>query len=119
MAIRIATALQRLARCPKVGWPKPSCVASLTNMGKRTKKLIVYLDQNFLSGMSKANINQKVRPEFKGVYEMLHEGFIDEKLVIPGSLLRDIESSLATHLKEGSTRINITLGKSASTAPTK
>lgn len=66
-------------------------------MGKRTKKLIVYLDQNFLSDMSKAG---KARPEFKGIYELLHEGFIDEKLVVPGSPLHDIESSLATHLRD-------------------
>ena len=72
-------------------------------MGKRTKKLLVYLDQNFLSEMSKADINEKVRPEFKEIYELLHQGFTDEKLVVPSSLLHDIESSLATHLKD---RIN-------------
>jgi hypothetical protein len=69
-------------------------------MGKRTQKLLVYLDQNFLSDMSKADINKKVRPEFKEIYELLHQGFVDEKLVVPGSLLHDIESSLATHLKD-------------------
>src|ERR1700739_4754429 len=67
-------------------------------MGKRTEKLLVYLDQNFLSGMSKADVNEKVRP-FKEIYELLHQGFLDEKLVVPSSLLHDIESSLATHLK--------------------
>jgi len=72
-------------------------------MGKRTKKLLVYLDQNFLSEMSKADINEKVRPEFKELYELLHQGFMDEKLVVPSSLLHDIESSLAIHLKD---RIN-------------
>ena len=66
-------------------------------MRKRTQKLLVYLDQNFLSGMSKADINEKVRPEFKEIYELLHQGFVDEKLVVPSSLLHDIESSLATH----------------------
>ena len=71
--------------------------------GKRTKKLLVYLDQNFLSEMSKADVNEKVRPEFKEIYELLHQGFTDEKLVVPSSLLHDIESSLATHLKD---RIN-------------
>jgi hypothetical protein len=68
-------------------------------MGKRTQKLLVYLDQNFLSGMSRADANEHVRPEFKEVYELLHQGFVDEKLVVPSSLLHDIESSLATHLK--------------------
>jgi hypothetical protein len=68
-------------------------------MGKRIEKLLVYLDQNFLSGMSKADVNEKVRP-FKEIYELLHQGFLDEKLVVPSSLLHDIESSLATHLKD-------------------
>src|SRR5579859_7409028 len=69
-------------------------------MGKRTQKLLVYLDQNFLSDMSKADVKETVRPEFKEIYEFLHQGFVDEKLVVPGSLLHDIESSLATHLKD-------------------
>lgn len=69
-------------------------------MGTCTKKLVVYLDQNFLSEMSKAGINERVRPEFKDIYELLHQGFIDEKLAVPRSLLHDIESSLATHLKD-------------------
>jgi hypothetical protein len=69
-------------------------------MPKRTKKLLVYLDQNFLSEMSKADTHEKVRPEFKEVYELLHQGFVDEKLVVPGSWLHDVESSLATHLKD-------------------
>jgi len=49
-------------------------------MGKRTQKLLVYLDQNFLSDMSRADIKEKVRPEFKEIYELLHEGFVNEKL---------------------------------------
>lgn len=69
-------------------------------MGKQSQKLLVYLDQNFLSDMAKADISEKVRPEFKKIYELLHQGFTDEKLVVPASLLHDIESSLATHLKD-------------------
>lgn len=71
------------------------------SMGKRTKKLVVYLDQNFLSEISKIGINKKVRAEFKDVYDLLCRGFVDEKLVVPGSVLHDIESSLASHLKDG------------------
>ena len=69
-------------------------------MGKRTQKLLIYLDQNFLSDMAKADIKEKVRPEFKEIYELLHQGFTDEKLVVPASLLHDIESSLDTGLKD-------------------
>jgi hypothetical protein len=55
-------------------------------VGKRTQKLLVYLDQNFLSEMSKADVNDKVRPEFKEIYELLHQGFVDEKLVVPAAM---------------------------------
>jgi hypothetical protein len=80
-------------------------------MGKRTQKLVVYLDQNFLSGISKADVNEKVCPEFKEIYELLRRGFLDEKLVVPGSLLHDIESSLATHLKDRIVTYQHYLGK--------
>ena len=69
-------------------------------MGKHTQKLLVYLDKNFLSNLSEADINEKVRPEFKEIYELLHQGFVDEKLVVPSSLLHDIESILDTRLKD-------------------
>ena len=55
-------------------------------MGKRTQKLLVYLDQNFVSEIAKAGL-KKVRPEFEQIYELLHRGFVDEKLVVPDSLL--------------------------------
>jgi hypothetical protein len=69
-------------------------------MAKRTCKLLVYLDQNFLSAMAKAGSHDKVNPLFSDIYELLHQGFLDEKLVVPASVLHDIESSLATHLKD-------------------
>lgn len=80
-------------------------------MGKLTQKLLVYLDQNFLSEISKTDVNEKVRPEFKEIFELLHQGFVDEKLVVPGSVLHDIESSLATHLKDGIVRYQYRLGQ--------
>jgi len=86
-----------------------SCYAVV--MGKRIQKLVVYLDQNFVSEMSKADVNEKVRPEFKEIYELLRQGFVDEKLVVPGSLLHDIESSLATHLKDRIVSYQHYLGK--------
>jgi hypothetical protein len=43
-------------------------------MGKRTQKLLVYLDQNFVSDMSKADIKHAVRPEFREIYELLRRG---------------------------------------------
>ena len=69
-------------------------------MPKRTKKLIVYLDQNFISEMAKADSNKRVKPEFRHIYELLHEGFLDEKLVVPASWFHDVETSLSVELKE-------------------
>ena len=58
------------------------------------------MNTDFLSEMSEADTHENVRPEFKEVYELLHQGFIDEKLVVPASWLHDVESSLATRLKD-------------------
>ncbi len=69
-------------------------------MPKRTKKLLVYLDQNFISEVAKAGINDRVKPEWKQLYELLKEGFRDEKLVVPQSRFHNVETSLAPALKE-------------------
>lgn len=69
-------------------------------MPKRTRKLLVYLDQNFISEMAKAKVNERVKREFHDVYELLHKGFIEEKLVVPQSWMHEIETSLALTLKE-------------------
>ncbi|MGB2762137.1 MAG: hypothetical protein WBC21_01195 [Minisyncoccales bacterium] len=69
-------------------------------MEKLSKKLIVYLDQNFISEMAKVETNKKVSSQFKDIYELLHEGFIDEKIVVPSSWFHEIETSLSTILKK-------------------
>lgn len=69
-------------------------------MPKRTKKLIVYLDQNFISEMAKADSKKSVKDEFRHIYKLLHEGFLDEKLVVPTSWFHEVETSLAVELKE-------------------
>jgi hypothetical protein len=69
-------------------------------MPKRTKKLLVYLDQNFISEMAKGPIRDRVKPEFGEIYELLHTGFVEEKLVVPQSLMHDVETSMAPHYKE-------------------
>ena len=68
-------------------------------MPKRTKKLLVYLDQNFISEMAKADINPNVRPEFKTLFGLLSKGFGEEKLVVPQSWFHDVETSLTPPLK--------------------
>jgi len=69
-------------------------------MLKRTKKLLVYLDQNFISEMAKADINAKVKQEWKDLFALLKEGFLDERLVVPQSWFHDVETSFAPILKK-------------------
>ena len=69
-------------------------------MLKRTKKLLVYLDQNFISEIAKRDLNTKVKPEFTELYEILKAGLIEEKLVVPQSHFHDMETSLAPVFKE-------------------
>jgi hypothetical protein len=69
-------------------------------MPKRTKKLLVYLDQNFLSEISKADVNDKVKSEFKELYDVIKTGFQEEKLMVPQSEFHEIETSLAPARKE-------------------
>ena len=70
-------------------------------MGKLSKKLVVYLDQNFLSEMAKAKVNNRVNRQFTAIYELLHRGFVDEKLVVVQSFFHDLETALAPALREG------------------
>jgi hypothetical protein len=80
-------------------------------MPKRTKKLLVYLDQNFISEVAKADINERIKPEWRQLYELLHEGFVTEKLVVPQSWFHDVETSLAPSLKERIKRYQGYLGQ--------
>ena len=58
------------------------------------------MDQNFISDMAKADSNKRVKPEFKHIYELLHEGFLDEKLVVSASWFHEVETSLSGELKK-------------------
>jgi hypothetical protein len=69
-------------------------------MPKRTKKLLVYLDQNFISEMAKADVNVRVKREWKDLFSLLKEGFVEEKLVVPQSWFHNVETSFAPVLKE-------------------
>jgi len=69
-------------------------------MPKRTKKLLVYLDQNFISEMAKADVNVRVKKEWKDLFSLLKEGFVEEKLVVPQSWFHNVETSFAPVLKE-------------------
>lgn len=80
-------------------------------MGKLSKKLIVYLDQNFISEMAKTDIKETVNSQFKSVYELLHRGFLDEKIVVPRSFFHNIETSLVPRLKERITTYQGYLGQ--------
>ena len=43
-------------------------------MPKLTKKLLVYLDQNFLSEIAKFSTQPRIKPEFGEVFQFLKKG---------------------------------------------
>ena len=73
-------------------------------MGKKSQKLLVYLDQNFLSDMAKADFREKVRPEFKGISGPAPPRRIYRRKARGACLhaLHDIESSLGYALERPS-----------------
>src|SRR5262245_36216770 len=75
----------------------------------RPRKLLVYLDQNFISEMAKP-AHGRVRPDFKELYAALHKGFWNEQLVVLGSRFHDVETSLAGALRDGIRARRSTLG---------
>lgn len=80
-------------------------------MGKAAKKLVIYLDQNFISEIAKAKDNNKVRIEFEALFEALHKGFLEEKLTVPSSWFHEIESSLSPKLKEKIKQVQAYMGQ--------
>jgi hypothetical protein len=69
-------------------------------MPSRPRKLLVYLDQNFISEMAKPG-HSGVRPDFRELYSVLHKGFWNEQLVVLRSRFHDLETRLAGALKDG------------------
>jgi hypothetical protein len=67
-------------------------------MSSQPRKLLVYLDQNFISEMAKPP-HSGVRPDFRELCSVLKEGFWDEQLVVLRSRFHDVETSLAGSLK--------------------
>lgn len=76
-----------------------------------SEKLIVYLDQNFISEIAKSETNPKVRKEFSELFELLHRGFLEEKLVVPSSWFHDIETCLVPEFKEKIKEIQAYMGQ--------
>ena len=68
-------------------------------MTSRPRKLLVYLDQNFISEMAKPT-HGGVRRDFRELYSILHKGFWKEQLVVLRSGFHDVETSLAGALKD-------------------
>ena len=75
----------------------------------RPKKLLVYLDQNFISEMAKPT-KVGVRADFQELYSVLHDGFWNEQLVVLRSGFHDVETSLAGSLKDPIKSRRSTLG---------
>ena len=68
-------------------------------MTSRPRKLLVYLDQNFISEMAQPT-HGGVRRDFRELYSFLHKGFWNEQLVVLRSGFHDVETSLAGALKD-------------------
>ncbi len=69
-------------------------------MGKMSKKIFVYLDQNFISNIAKLETEARVDPQYSEIFDLLHQGCRSEKTFVAKSIFHDFEISLATHLKE-------------------
>ena len=78
-------------------------------MTSRPRKLLVYLDQNFISEMAKP-AHGGVRPDFRELYSVLQKGFWNEQLVVLRSSFHDVETSLAGALKDAIRARRSTLG---------
>jgi hypothetical protein len=78
-------------------------------MPSRPRKLLVYLDQNFISEMAKPG-HSGVRPDFRELYSVLQRGFWNEQLVVLRSRFHDVETSLAGALKDPIRARRSTLG---------
>ena len=78
-------------------------------MTSRPRKLLVYLDQNFISEMAKP-AHGRVRPDFRELYLVLQKGFWNEQLVVLRSRFHDVETSLAGALKDAIRERRSTLG---------
>ena len=75
----------------------------------RPRKLLAYLDQNFISEMTK-QAHGKVRHDFRELYAVLQKGFWNEQLVVLRSRFHDVETSLAGGLKDAIKARRSTLG---------
>lgn len=78
-------------------------------MNCRPRKLLVYLDQNFISEMAKPT-HGGVRADFRELYSVLQKGFWNEQLVVLRSIFHDLETSLAGVLKDAIRAKQSTLG---------
>jgi hypothetical protein len=78
-------------------------------MSSRPRKLLVYLDQNFISEMAKP-AHGRVRLDFRELYSILQKGFWNEQLVVLRSGFHDVETSLAGSLKDAIRAKRSTLG---------
>lgn len=69
-------------------------------MGKLTQKLSIYLDQNFISEIAKVKINPNVHEDYKTIFDLIHEGFLEEKIIVPKSFFHKVETHMARELSK-------------------
>jgi chromatin segregation and condensation protein Rec8/ScpA/Scc1 (kleisin family) len=79
---------------PPHGFLEPFLWGSQRAMSiSRPRKLLVYLDQNFISEMAKP-ARPAAHPDFKELYRVLQTAFWNEQLVVLRSRFHDVETSL-------------------------
>ena len=66
----------------------------------RPRKLLIYLDQNYLSNLAKVDLIGRVPKEYLTLRSRLQAGFAAEKLVVLASVTHSIESDLTPNWKE-------------------
>ncbi|MCD4761937.1 hypothetical protein K8R32_03165 [bacterium] len=61
------------------------------------KKLVIYLDQNFISDIAKykSGINKNVKPELVEIFDIIKKGVREEKFIVPDSISIKTETAAA------------------------
>lgn len=73
-----------------------------------SKKLVVYLDQNFISDLAKLSTEKKrkVAPQLEKIFLLLKQGVKDEKLIVPDSDIQKIETSFLDESSISAEQVN-------------
>lgn len=63
---------------------------------KAEQKVVIYLDQNFISDIAKLSLEgkkEKVKPELQKVFDTIKAGVDEEKFLSPDGWIHDLETA--------------------------